>query len=368
MLPGDTNGGKWDGPEFAAKLGDPSLTPKQAVLKASHSCYGTVKKLFAEGGYDKLLVAIGDHELGGNGWNPRSTKNQSLEYYRAGFQKEFNRDADGIFMYSESIGNAKSRPMKTPYLETSYAHQHKNVLFVTVDVFHDTSEVFINRAVGLGGEGSVTCTVEGEHLKWFTSVLQQAREDVTIKHIIVQGHVPILEPVRQIDSSGQFFDNGSESDFWKVMVEYGVDVYLAGEVHATTTTKDANSNLLQVVSRGNQFTNFLSIEVSDDSIVIKAFNEIDPEPLDNHTYVVYGEIAVNKTGDDTAIVSNGILELVNVDGPLIRFDFEEKVSMETRPVIGMKSGDSLELVKSEINVRGVSCSEAMENKGGLGRK
>ena len=64
LIPGDTNSGKWYRPEFAEKLGDKSLTPKQAILRASHGCYGTLRRVFNEGGYQKLMVAIGDHELG----------------------------------------------------------------------------------------------------------------------------------------------------------------------------------------------------------------------------------------------------------------------------------------------------------------
>jgi hypothetical protein len=260
LIPGDTNGGKWYTRSFARdKLGNVSLTPEEAVLIASHGCYGTLRKIFVEGGYERMLVAIGDHELGGNGWMPGSSKNSALNAYRQGFQLELNRDEDGEFLYSKSIGSAPSRPFGTAYENTSFALQYKNVLFVTIDCFHDKGRVFQNRVRGLGGEGSVTVTVQGKHLDWFESVLREARIDDSIKHIVVQAHVPILQPVRKVESSGQFFDWGEKSNFWKVMETYNVDIYLAGEVHTTTVSKRTSSNLLQVVSRGNKFNNFFRI-------------------------------------------------------------------------------------------------------------
>ena len=63
LLPGDSNNGKWDIPEFINKL-DPSLTPQEAVLQAGRNCYSTMKSLFSQGGFDTLLMAVGDHELG----------------------------------------------------------------------------------------------------------------------------------------------------------------------------------------------------------------------------------------------------------------------------------------------------------------
>jgi len=212
LIPGDTNSGKWYLPSFAEKLGDPSLTPIEAVLRASKGCYGSLRKVFAAASYVQTpMVAIGDHELGGNGWEETSTKTAVLEYYRDGFQKELNRNESGDFMYSEPIGNADSRPIGTIHENTSYARKYKNVLFVTIDCFHSKGYNFEDREAGLGGEGSVTVSVEGKHLTWFEEVLKESQNDEMIKHIIVQAHVPILQPLRKVDSSGQFFDHGSES-------------------------------------------------------------------------------------------------------------------------------------------------------------
>jgi hypothetical protein len=406
LIPGDTNSGKWYLPSFAKdKLHDASLTPAEAVAIASRGCYGTLKKLFSQGGYDNIMVAIGDHELGtslsssmllllflmidvvlchyvklcsnkysrictilsffsgGNGWHAGGLKMSVLDDYRYGFQLFLNRDETGAFLHSKSIGRIPSRPLNTPYENTSYAQQYKNVLFVTVDCFHDKGFTFQDNVQGLGGEGDVTVTVEGLHLKWFESILKEARQDSSIKHIVVQAHVPILQPVRLVLSTGQFFDHGGDSEFWKAMEEYNVDIYLAGEVHATTVSKQKDSNVLQVASRGNQFNNFLNIQVTDDSITIRALNEVG---VNSNYYEQYGELVVDKTGNTTQISAEGILEPVSVDSALIRFDFESLFSLNTFEVIGMRDKD--EAIVSIIDMRGMNCSQAMQNKGGLGRK
>jgi len=288
----------------------------------------------------------------------------ALDSYRHGFQLELNRNTtNGMFLHRKSIGRIPSRPLGTPFEDTTYAQQHKNVLFITVDCFYDKGYDFRDNAQGLGGEGAITVTVEGKHLAWFKSILKEARNDLSIKHIVVQAHVPILQPVRSVQSSGQFFDHGGDSEFWKAMEEYNVDLYLAGEVHSTTVSKQTDSNVLQVASRGNQFNNFLNIQVTDDSITIRAMNEIG---VDSHDYETFGEIVVDKTGSDIQISAEGVLELVSADSALIRFDFESLLPLSTHEVIGMRGKD--EPIISTIDMRGMNCSEAMTNKGGLGRK
>lgn len=68
MLPGDTNDGKWHREEFRKnlkeRLGYTSLTANEGIAIGGQNCYSTTKRLFAESGYDKILVTIGDHELG----------------------------------------------------------------------------------------------------------------------------------------------------------------------------------------------------------------------------------------------------------------------------------------------------------------
>ena len=65
LLPGDTNEGRWHRPDWINKL-IPGLTREEAVYTAGiNYCYSTIRNLFqASSGYEKILVAVGDHELG----------------------------------------------------------------------------------------------------------------------------------------------------------------------------------------------------------------------------------------------------------------------------------------------------------------
>jgi len=208
------------------------------------------------------------------------------------------------------MGNIYSRmaslEQRTPFAYTSFAHVHKYVLFVTVDVFYQISDAlfFDRREGGLGGEGVITGDVAGSHLEWFEYVLKEARMDTTIKHILVQGHLPIL-------TSAMFFDRAENSPFWKTMVKYGVDIYFAGEVHANTVLKDTNSDLLQAVSRANGLSGFLQATVTDDELTIVALNEIGPDrnPTDKD-YKSHGVLQFQKSEFDEADVSSsGVLHI-----------------------------------------------------------
>ena len=81
ILPGDTQSGKWNVPAWINKH-FPGLSAEEAVYKAGMNCYSTMKKVFAKSGYDKILVAIGDHELGDNYWAPNDSKTLSVPEFR----------------------------------------------------------------------------------------------------------------------------------------------------------------------------------------------------------------------------------------------------------------------------------------------
>ena len=63
LLPGDTNEGSWHRPDWINKF-MPGLTREEAVYTAGINCYSTIRNLFQASGYEKILVAVGDHELG----------------------------------------------------------------------------------------------------------------------------------------------------------------------------------------------------------------------------------------------------------------------------------------------------------------
>jgi len=370
FAPGDSNGGKWYEEEYMAKH-YPGLTPEEVVMEAGKNCYGRMKHLFTEAGYDQLLIAIGDHELGGNNW--QGSRVDLLPAYRKTFANEFNTDADtGQFLYQHQIGSVTSRPIGTPFNLTSYAYQYKNVLFITVDAFVrlGKDEATINVEEGTRGEGEVTCTMRAGHLRWFNKVLNAGKKDRSIQYIFVQSHIPVLQSVRKINTSGQFFDYAERSAFWKAMVDYGVDVYFAGDVHANTASIDPNSDLVQVVSRGNGATNFLKVEVKRNHVDITAYNQVGILPRgENMNHTEFGHLTIRKDGKRKEIQSSGALKLLDSDYALLNFDFETILPLGSREIVGLSHDFNKQtVVASQMTVRDIVCESSIWNNGTFGQQ
>ena len=75
--------------------------------------------------------------------------------------------------------------------------------------------------------------IDQKQQAWLVRVLKKARAD-GVRWTLVQGHLPILGPVRQGASSGLNYHGGQQSRLWQIFKKYGVDVYLCGEVHDVT--------------------------------------------------------------------------------------------------------------------------------------
>ncbi len=247
------------------------------------------------------------------------------------------------------------------------AHQHKNVLFVSVDVFTTvaTDLEYFDLSSSSGGEGVVTGTVNGSHLRWLENVLKEGRSDPSIDYIIVQAHLPVLVPTRKVSSSTMSFDGGADSDFWKLLVKYGVTAYLAGEVHTITATKNKNSNLVQIISRSNFNNGFLKFSVTDTGINIVAYGEQGSLGRDNRNYKQIGTMQLPKYSTGT-ISSEGALELVDLNRPLIYFSFDESEILRSRPIDGMGTKNALTV--NQIDIRGVNCWSSIPNQGEFGQQ
>jgi Concanavalin A-like lectin/glucanases superfamily len=360
MLPGDSNVGHWDTKQFIKSF-KPGLTPADSILQAGELCYTGMVEAFNEAGYSKLLMAIGDHEVGDNPWPPGTAVSKHQAEFREAFANVFNINPDGgQFIYDEPIGEAASRPLGTKYEATSYAYQYKNVLFVTVDVFHQEDP-----DKNIGKQGSVTGAVTGKHLKWLDHVLSEARKDSSIKHIFVQAHLPVLQPVRRVNSSGMLMDDEMESDFWKTLRKHQVDIYFAGEVHSNTVTKDPKSELVQVVTRAKFMNNFVTVDVTDDVIDITLYNQAAPKPSDGK-YDVYGKFVIDKSSGERVFKDEGELALLDRDARLIHFDFEENYALADRQVLGLQRGPGDPFV-SEVTIQGVRCDRSFANRGVFGQ-
>jgi len=370
LLPGDMENGEWYEQKWIDKH-YPGYTPQEAVLQGGLNCYNTVRTLFTEAGYDDILVAVGDHELGDNGWNPGSNKTLSLPQYRQSFTEAlYNDPVTGEFRYSDKIGKVESTPHNTVFEHTSFAHQHKNILFITIDSFVKISDTdFIDKENGIGGEGTVTGDVTDAHLRWFELILIEAQSITGIKHIVVQSHLPILSPVQKVNSSSMSFDRGEDSNFWKLMVYYKVDLYIAGEVHANTATKDADSNLVQIISRGNSLNGFLKVTVTDEILKVVAYSEVGNKRKWNMNYTAHGELTVTKDAaleNPTIITSSGVLKLLDISEPLIHFTFEEHVRLYDNPIPGLTNKTSSK--PRNIDIRLTKCFESIPNRGEFGRQ
>ena len=364
ILPGDTNDGKWFRTEWINKF-FPGLPPKEAVWKGGINCYSTIKSLFAESGYETFFLAIGDHELGDNYWGPKSDKTDSLPEYRQSFAKAlYMHPESGEYLFkNDFIGNAPPTPYDTEFEYTSFARLHKNVLFVTVDSFYQITRErdFLDRKNGLGGEGTVTGDVAGSHLEWFEFVLSEAQKDDGIKHIIVQSHLPVLQPVRKVQSSSMFLDRAEDSEFWKIMVKYGVDAYFAGEVHTETASKDATSDLVQVVSRALSMESFLKVTVTDNSLAIVSMKERGKKIRTVKKFKPFGTLVIDKSAEKTKISSTGNLELLDISKPLIHFTFEEISPIYERRIDGLTGKKRIR--PWNVIMKGVDLFEAMHNQG-----
>jgi hypothetical protein len=220
-----------------------------SVERAGDLYYARWRKRFDDRGLT-FHAAVGDHDIGDNPWPVGDDKSDLLSTYRDAYANHITR--------SQGISRYDDRPSATPYADTAYAFQHKNVMVVTVDVFHQADP-----GTELSEQGTVQLEVEAGQLEWLQDVLARARADRSVEHVIVQGHLPVLGPVRGQCSSMMSLHGGASSPFWQALEDYGVTLYLAGEVHDMTAA--AEGGVDQIVHGGIMGyapnTNYLTIDV-----------------------------------------------------------------------------------------------------------
>jgi len=348
VMPGDTQSGHWDTTAFQNTFKSipeySGYSSSDVIVEAGHLVYSGLKEGFAGGGYTNLLIAVGDHEIGDNPWPVGNTVSTQLPAFREGFADVFNRETiGGAYIHTDPIGAAPARPYGTPYEATSYAVQYRNVLFITADVFYQQDP-----GVTIGPEGTVKGELVGDHLAWFTNVLAQANGIPSIDHIIVQSHLPGIYPVRKYASSGMLLTNNENSDFFAAMRQYGVDIYMGGEVHGNTVTLDPTSDLVQLVTRGNGASNPTVFDVYDDRMYIETY-----KGQTNTTRL--GTLEIDKSGGGAVVTGAGVLKPIDPQGLQYHFAFDETI-------------DEDDIVTSANNSRKVNtlCDRAFENDGGFG--
>ena len=225
---GDLVEGHWGQDIDNTKIFGPCDTDdnrREAIRKAGNFYYSEWKKYFTRNGINinNVYPAVGDHEIGDNGWPIDSFKFKNIPTFKDTFADNFIK------------GRFTRRPFGTPFEDTSYITTLAGgrVVLLSLDVFAKW-------------EDGVHATVVGGHLDWVKKVLATTTPN---QLVIVQGHTPVLGPVRLSGSSGLMLEGGKNSGLWQAMTEAGVDFYFAGEVH-DNTVRTAASGPIQISHGG----------------------------------------------------------------------------------------------------------------------
>ena len=321
LIAGDVGSGHWTtGALKKAGALKPGETIEEAIHRLGTKTYRSMKRNFTEAGVDRLFLCVGDHGIGDNDWPSGSERAWSVPYHREIFGRSFNTDKDANWLWPATVCGVPSRPLGTQYENTSFAVQHKNVLFVMVDVFHQEGpEDSLHPR-----HGSVNPDLVGPHLAWFEEVLASAQEDETVRYVFVQGHTPALPPVRAQSSSMMMVDKFDHSNLWQAMREHKVDLYLAGEVHATTVSKDPQSDLVQIVTDRNLPT---MITVHSDKLEFQCFDRrLAPDgSLKTHPLCEEHVLTIDKSGPEMVLRGGrGYLKPLDCRALFIHLPFKDE--------------------------------------------
>lgn len=257
---------------------DTNWHKEQALKRAANCNYGDWNKRFANNGLEPL-AAVGDHDIGDNPWgyDNGDYPGWKFDHFRL-FKDEY---AD--HMRPDSV--LSSPPSGTNAARTAYAkYLSPDVLLVTVDVF-------------VKSDKDVAARLDSAQLNWLDNVLGQAEAKGT-KWIIVQGHVPVVKPVRMNASSGLTYEDGRASQFWQIMKAHHVDAYFAGEVHAISA--HYRDGIAQITHGGifPGFVNYLLCHESADgstlTIEAKSFSFNGSSGIDNPPYLWQTDVKKRK--------------------------------------------------------------------------
>jgi|GEM_PF-6026370 len=346
MVSGDLINGRWSGDNTLDLFKNPGDSTFQAIQNAANIYYKYYRNLFERNGIPIILGAIGDHEIGDNDWKVGGERSKQVGDLKIAF---YNGMVAPLNLPDQIFG-IPSRPIGTDYKNGSYAYIHKNILFLTIDVFQfEGADEFLHLRTG-----SVAGNVEGDHLSWIDKILSASSRDDRIDHVIVQGHTPILPGVRKQASSGMMLVDREDSEFWKVLRSHShqqggkVRFYFGGEVHTVTATKDQASDIIQLVHGnppvGRGGTNYVIFTVKSNRIDAKLYRSDligqspywqpsggKNNPRKNNSYGpveitpgdLTGILSIDTRNKVTHVKAEGDLALVDYRGLLIHFDFDK---------------------------------------------
>ncbi|MEX1224388.1 MAG: metallophosphoesterase [Pirellulales bacterium] len=194
-----------EGPDFTLVAGDIMdarwWDDAEQVRRKTEQYWGGYNKRFKDRDMT-VYIAPGDHEYGDDGGLARG------DIARA-FGEEFSRQ----------MGMPRNGP--AGHVGRSFFVRYDNLLLITLDTFEDAGKRF-------------AYTVGNEQLEWMEKVLTEHKD---APFVIVQGHLPIVGPVKSKNSSASMLKGGTNSGLWKLMVKHKVDAYLCGEHHRITVKK-----------------------------------------------------------------------------------------------------------------------------------
>ncbi len=324
LLPGDLGGQHWWEAQYQS-ICAPGGTLSDIILGCAAKTYPRLLNYMASHGLPPVYVVVGDHEIGDNNW-PLGIRSNAVPYFKQAFAKYFTKNTDGSSRFNGTLGDVPLQPIGTPYENTAYAFQKANVLFVVVDQFRQDS---LDQLVSKFGTVKATVDSDGQ-LQWLDRLLKAAKQQPSIRHIMVSGHLPVLSPVRGRASSMMYLDTQQHSAFWKLLRKYQVDVYLAGEVHQTTVIKDPESRILQIIHKGGcckkDVSGFLVGRVYAERI------EFDQQSLQINTdgsqsFVKEGTLVIDKTlGKFRYRASGTLLKPIDPKGLVVHYSFDEDIS------------------------------------------
>ena len=322
VLPGDTNAGHWHRPDFASYF-RPEASPEARVMAAGEIVYGNLRDAMLDAGFDDIVFAVGDHEIGDDPWYPGTLKDRLVPTFRNSVATEFTDRLRSRYAESGQF----FEPTDTPYAGTSYALRYRNAVFVSVDTFEHQEGWWAMRWRQLTdflSHGSIVETqfqsvagaVSGRHLGWLDAVLAAANATDGVEHIIVQSHLPVLSPVRGRSSSMMMMEEGADRPCWQVLRRHDVDLYLAGEVHADTLHEDAASGVIQVSSKAGQDRGMVAaVELFQNGIEIAQYG------MDGDDLVELGRY--RRADGDGSATSSGILVPIPDDASVLHYKFED---------------------------------------------
>ena len=250
LVAGDMVDGWWGTDPAGSGTFGPVDTPAQrraALERAAATYYPQWLERFRERDLD-VLTAMGDHEYGDDPWARR--KGALARSFEGAYARHLGRQPERIAR-SRFDGVRVSRP-RGVHRTTAYALRPRpDVQLITLNVFDITPQRSRVR-------------LDEQQMRWLKQVLRRAERD-RVRWIVVQGHTPILWPVRKKGSSGLHYEGGRRSELWRTFKRYGVDLYLAGEVHSTTASE---ADGVTQIAHGGAFqyglTTALVLDFTDD--------------------------------------------------------------------------------------------------------